>query len=78
MYVLKISQPSDYITYHQGQHSEILHGAHLAPMSSVWISTQRVTFVLNNLNRLVFITDVYIVYCTVRTEILRKTEVFHF
>jgi hypothetical protein len=37
---LLLSKPSDYFTYGQVQHPEILHGACIAFMLSVWISEQ--------------------------------------
>jgi len=44
-------------------------------MCFVWLSEQTVTFVLNIINRLVFITEVENVYCAVRTESLYNTYV---
>ena len=39
-------------------------------MCFVWLSEQTATFVLYCINRLVFITEVESIYCTVRTESL--------
>jgi hypothetical protein len=43
-------------------------------MCFVWISEQTATFALQNIKRLVFITEVESVYSAVRTEFLHKTD----
>jgi hypothetical protein len=43
-------------------------------MYFVWISAQTATFALQNIKRLVFITEVESVYSTVRAESLYKTD----
>jgi hypothetical protein len=43
-------------------------------MCFVWVSEQSATFALQNIKRLVFITEVESVYCAVRTESLYKTD----
>jgi len=40
----------------------------------VWISEQTANFALQNIKRLVFITEVESVYCAVRTESLYNTQ----
>jgi len=42
----------------------------------VWISEQTAYFSLNNIRRLVFITEVESVYCAVRTWSLYNTDMF--
>ena len=42
----------------------------------VWISEQTTNFALRNIKRLVFITEVESVYCSVRTESLYNTDTF--
>jgi len=46
-------------------------------MYLLWISGKTVTFALYKINRLVFITAVDIVYCTVHTESLYETNMFY-
>jgi hypothetical protein len=46
-------------------------------MCFVRISEQTETFALENINRLVFITEVESVYSAVRTESLYKTDMLH-
>jgi hypothetical protein len=48
--VLNLLKPSRYFTYHQVQHSRILHGAHIAFMCSVWISDQTAMSTLDIIN----------------------------
>jgi hypothetical protein len=43
-------------------------------MCFVWLSDQTVTFALDIINRLVFITEAESVYCAVRTEPLYNTD----
>ena len=43
-------------------------------MYFVWISEQTVPFALYTINRLVFVTEVESVYCTVQAESLVQTE----
>ena len=43
-------------------------------MGFVWLSEQTLTFALNAINGLAFITEVETVFCAVRTESLRKTD----
>jgi len=43
----------------------------------VWISEQTANFALQNIIRVVFITEVESVYCAVRTESLYNTDTFH-
>jgi len=43
----------------------------------VWISEIRANLALQNIKRLIFITDVKSVYNAVRTESLYTTDVFH-
>jgi len=40
----------------------------------VWISEQTASFAGHNIKRLVFVTEVESVYCTVRTESLYNTD----
>jgi hypothetical protein len=47
-------------------------------MCFVQISEQTVTFALQNIKRLVFITEVESVYSAVRTESLYKTDTLRF
>jgi hypothetical protein len=47
-------------------------------MCFVRISEQTATFALQNIKRLVFITDVESAYSAVRTESLYKTDMFRF
>jgi hypothetical protein len=44
--VFNLLKPSGNFTYHQVQHSRILHGAHFAFMCFVGISEQTATFAL--------------------------------
>jgi hypothetical protein len=67
-------KPSGNFTYHQVQHSVILHGAHIAFMCFVHISEQTATFTVNINNSFFFITQVESVYSAVRTESLYKTD----
>ena len=67
-------KPTDHFTYHQVQHSKILHADYFSFMCFVWLSEQTVTFALYIINRLVFITEVESVYCAVRNESLYNTE----
>ena len=46
-------------------------------MCFVRISEQTANFALDNIKRLVFITEVESVYCSVRTESLYNTDTFH-
>ena len=43
--LFNLLKPSGYFTCHQVKHSKILHGAHIAFISSVGISEQTVTSV---------------------------------
>jgi hypothetical protein len=43
---------------------------------SVWISEQIANFALEDLKKLVFITEVESVYCAVRTDYLYNTDMF--
>ena len=54
-----------------------MHSDYIAFMCFVWIYEETVTFALYTVNRLVFITEVESVYCTVRAESLYKTDKFH-
>jgi hypothetical protein len=66
-------KPTGNFTYHNFQHSKIIHCDH---MEFVCISEQTVNFALYNIKRLVFITEVESVYCAVRTGSLYNTETF--
>jgi len=44
-------------------------------MGFVWLSEQTLTFALNAINGLAFITEVETVFCEVRTESLRNTDI---
>jgi len=66
--------PTGYFTYHQAEHSQIMHGDYIAFMCFVWVSEQTVTFSLHIINRLDFITEVESVYSAVRTESLYYTD----
>jgi hypothetical protein len=70
-------KPSGNFTYDQVSHQKILRGAHIAFMCSVWISEQTATFALQNIKRLVFITEVESVYSAVRAESLYERDTFH-
>jgi hypothetical protein len=72
--ILNLLKPSCNFTYHQVQHSIILHGAHVAFMCFVHISEQTATFTVNISNSFFIITEVESVYCAVRTESLYKTD----
>ena len=74
MNVLNLLKPTGYYTYHQVEHSKILHADYIAFMCFVWPSEETVTFVLHIINRLVFITEAECVYCAVRTESLYNTD----
>ena len=56
---------------------KIMHANYIAFMCFVRISEQTATFALHCINRLVFITEVESVYCTVRTESLYNTDTIH-
>jgi hypothetical protein len=49
---------------------------HMEFVCFVWISEQTANFALQDIKRLVFITEVNSVYCAVRTESLRNTHTF--
>jgi len=51
-------------------HSKILLCDHVEFVCFVWILKQAANFALQNIKRLVFITEVESVYCAVRTESL--------
>jgi hypothetical protein len=70
-------KPSGNFTYHQVQHSKILHGSHIAFVCFVWISEQSATFALYSINTLVFITEMESVYCAARTDSLYKADRLH-
>jgi hypothetical protein len=53
---------------------KILCGAHTAFMCFVRISEQTATFALQNIKKLLFITEVESVYSAVRAESLYKTD----
>jgi hypothetical protein len=74
---LNLLKPSGNFTYYQVQHSKILRGAHIAFICFVRISEQTATFALQNIKRLVFITEAESVYSAVRPESLYKTDMFH-
>ena len=65
--------PSGFFTYHQVEHSKILHGARFA-LSVLYGYQNRATFALYSINWLVFITMVESVYCAVRTDSLYKAD----
>jgi hypothetical protein len=70
--------PTGDFTYHQVQHSRILHGDHIAFKYSMWISEQTLTFRCTyNINTTVFTTEVESVYSAVRTKPLYNTDAFH-
>ena len=73
---INLLKPTGYYTYHQVEHSKILHADYTAFMFFVWLSEETVTFVLHIITRLVFITEVECVYCAVRTESVYKTDTF--
>ena len=53
-----------------------MHADYIAFVCFVWILEQTVPFALYIINRLIFITEVERVYCTVRTESLYNTVKF--
>jgi hypothetical protein len=55
---INLLKPSGNFTYHQVQHSIILHSAQIPFMYSVHISEQTATFAVNISNSFVFITEV--------------------
>jgi len=69
---INLLQSSGFFTYHQVEHSEIIHGASFRCF--VRISEQTATFVSCNINWLVFITVVESVYNSVRTDSLYKAD----
>ena len=56
--------------------SKILHCDHMEFVCFVWISERTANFALCNIKRLMFITEVESVYCTVGTESLYDTHTF--
>jgi hypothetical protein len=71
---VNLSEPAGYFTYSQVKNSTILRADYIAFICFVWLSDQKVTFSLYTINRLVFITEVKIVYCGVRNESLYNTD----
>jgi hypothetical protein len=63
-------------TYHQVQHSKILHANYIACLCFVWLSEETVPFALYIIKIWVFITEAVSVYCAVRFEALYKTDMF--
>ena len=62
------------VAYHNFANApKILHSAHTVFICFVFISEHTATFVLCNINRLVFITEMKSFYCAVRAESLNKT-----
>jgi hypothetical protein len=52
--VVNISSPRGKFSYHRVLPSKILHVSHTAFICIVWISEQIATFVLHNINRLIW------------------------
>jgi hypothetical protein len=73
-HIPNLLKPSGHFTYHQAQHSTILHSAQIAFIYFVHISEQTATFTVNIRNSFVFVTEVESVYCAVRTESLYKAD----
>ena len=62
------------VTYHNFANApKILNSSHTVFTYFVFISEQTAIFVLCNINRMVFITEMKSVYCAVRTGSLNKT-----
>jgi hypothetical protein len=51
MCLFNLLKPSGYYTYHQVQHSKILHADYIVFMCSVWLSEETVPFPLCIINR---------------------------
>ena len=71
---IKLLKPSGFFTYHQVQHSKILHGACFALSVFLWISKQTSTIALYVINWLAFITVVESVYSAVRIDSSYKSD----
>ena len=53
--MFNLLKPTGYYTYHQVEHSKILHADYIAFMCSVWLSEETVPFDLYAFSRLVFL-----------------------
>jgi hypothetical protein len=69
-------KPTGNSTYHKDYNPKILHCNHMEFVYFVWISEQISNLVLQNIKRLVFITEVESVYCALRTLSLYNTDTF--
>ena len=71
---INLLKSSGFLTYHQVQHSKILHGSRFV-LSVLCGSQNRQRLLLyTSLTGLVFITVVESVYCAVRTDSLYKAD----